>query len=127
LLLLEVYLVLSDTQSGEVELEGSWLKGEDTTVVDGADWLPELLVERGDQTLIGAQAMWLSDTPWVTKDDIFLVSNLGTSQDGVGVVGNNVAATVVWASGVSPCDHWVHGTHVQAVLTNNAIELLWVS
>ena len=71
--------------------------------------------------------MWLSDTPWVTEDDVLLVSNLGTPQDAVGMVGNNVAATVVWASGVCPGDHWVHGTHVQAVLTDNAVEFVWVS
>lgn len=83
------------------------LEGEQAALVEELGGLPELWVHAGEQARVAGEAGRLGDSEGVAEHDVLPVADDGISTDGVGVVGDKVAAAVHGASGVSPGAHGV--------------------
>lgn len=114
--------LLGNTDVREALLEGVGLKSEQTAVVKEGSGVPGLGVEAAEETGVAGETLGLGDTPRVAEDDVLLVADDAVSEDGVGVVGNDVSTVELAAGGVGEGRHGVDGLVVQAVGTNQAHE-----
>lgn len=113
-------LVLGNTKNGEAVLEGLGLDGKETAVVEEGSGVPQLRINTLEESWVAGQATGLGNTPWVAEDNVLLLAENSVAQNGVGVVGNDVAAPVVAASGVGVGRHRVDGLEVHAVGADKA-------
>lgn len=93
----------------EALLEGAGLEGEQAALVEELGGLPQLRVHAGEQARVAGEPLRLGDAEGVAEHDVLPVADDGVAADGVGVVGDEVAAAVHGAGGVGPGAHWVDG------------------
>lgn len=107
-------------------LEGASLESEKTALVKQLSRLPQLGVQPVQDARITGQTLRLSDTPGVAKHDVLPVPNDGISTHRVRMVGNEVAAPIVLARGMSPSTHWIDCAVIDTVVSNHAEQVVMV-
>lgn len=93
----------------EALLEGAGLERKQAALVEELGGLPQLRVHAGEQARVAGEPGGLGDAKGVAQNNVLPVAHDGIAADGVGVVGDQVAAAVHGARGVGPGTHGVDG------------------